>query len=392
VSRSPTEPCEPRIHRLRTPSSVVEAPAAAAAILLRLIENSRSCLIVVDPAVAATGYGSSVIGAVRNAAAASVTLSVDVEENTPRDCVRRLIDLASVAEPDTVIAIGGGSTLDLAKLANAVGTVPQVQEAVGVVMRRPRASLIAVPTTCGTGSETTPFAVMLDPAGPRKRGVESGDLLPDQVVLDPLLLRSLPSAYVAATAVDALAHAVESSVSRFASGLTRCSAHGVIREIVLNLPRAVAGESAALARLQTAAASARLLYPRTGLTTVHALSHPLGAVTGMHHGAAVAVLLLPASRANVGACPGPFAALAEILTSARAPQTDQDRAGWVLDQLADLLADLPLRTLTAVPELTGEQVRYIASEAMTSSNIPSNPGPVHAGMLEEVLAECLSNR
>jgi alcohol dehydrogenase class IV len=112
----------------------------------------------------------------------------------------------------------------------------------------------------------------------------------------------------------------------------------------------------------------------------------------MHHGAAVALLLLPASRANVEACPGPYAALAEIVGGERAPHTDQDRAGWVLDQLADLLAGLPLRALTTGPALTGEQVRFVASEAMASSNIPSNPAPVNSGSLEEVLAACLSSR
>ena len=375
-------------HRLVVPGRVWEGPGAARQLPELAARYGRPFLVVIDPNVATSRYGRHVLDTLQRGR--DVTIWSEPAENTPRRCVARLASVLDQAAPGVVVAVGGGSTLDLAKLANAARALPavgkQLPPAPGC---RPRVPLVAVPTTCGTGSETTPFAVMLDEARPAKRGVTSDLLRPDEVVLDPLLLESLPAAYVAATAVDALAHALESSLSTRATHLTRCAARGALATITTALTAAVGGDQAARERLLAASASARLLYPRTGLTIAHALSHPLGAVTGMHHGAAVACVLHAACQANAAACPAPFAELAEVCVPAACPASPKHAARAFLDWLAELLEGLPLDGLMAVPPLTGEQVAFIAREAMRSSNVPSNPAPVSPALLEGVLRRCL---
>jgi len=206
---------------------------------------------------------------------------------------------------DSIIAVGGGSAIDLAKVIGLTAANGGVAEDYfeGKKVKIQPVPIVAIPTTCGTGAESSPFAVIMNPDIPKKRGIESVFLMPTAVILDPESLISLDKVMIAATGMDALTHILESHISRKATALTRIVSKGLLCSVRESLEKAVAKKDiSALETLQSIAFTARLLYPRTGLSIAHALSHPLGAFTGIHHGLAVAVFLETSIKFNMPDC------------------------------------------------------------------------------------------
>jgi alcohol dehydrogenase class IV len=274
---------------------------------------------------------------------------------------------------DGVIAIGGGSAIDVAKAINIVlSNGGQIKEYLDrKPIDKPLLPFLAVPTTCGTGSESSPYAVISDPSIPKKRGIESPFLLPDVVILDVTALISLEGIMVAATAIDCLAHVLESHISRKATALTRITSSGLLFSLGESMEKGVlAFEEDALERLLYIAFAARLLYPRTGLSVAHALSHPVGAFTDLHHGMSVAFLLTNSLRYNLKYCYEKIQE-AELLLGLR------DKNKSLIPWLEELMSRSGVSTF--VKDYLSDRklpVEQIAKDGLLSSNIPSNPRPI----------------
>jgi alcohol dehydrogenase len=213
--------------------------------------------------------------------------------------------LAALApvRPDWIVAVGGGSVIDGAKLAWTLHEHPDLEperllRAFALPDLRGQARFAAVPTTAGTGSEVSSAAVLALPDG-GKHAVVSHTLLPDLVVLDPQLLAAVPAAVMAAAGCDALAHAVEGYLSRHANPLADHFAESAVGVLLDQLPRAVAdpGDADTVLEVQTAALMAgwvqNLKLPGLG----HAVAHQLGAL-GLGHGAACGLVLSAALEVN----------------------------------------------------------------------------------------------
>ncbi|MDC7785032.1 iron-containing alcohol dehydrogenase [Rhodoplanes sp. TEM] len=205
-----------------------------------------------------------------------------------------LLATATETAPDLVVGFGGGSAMDLAKLAAVLpGSGQTIRDVVGVGRTRPRCcALVQVPTTAGTGSEGGIRALVTDPATRNKLAVESLDMLADLAVVDPDLTMSVPPALTAATGVDAMAHCVEAYTNRRAHPLIDFYAIEGIRQVGRHLARAVADGSDRAARRGLAVAS---LYGGFCLGPVntaagHALAYPLGTRHHVPHGAANALI------------------------------------------------------------------------------------------------------
>jgi len=221
--------------------------------------------------------------------------------NPTTNQINNSVKLFKKLKPDIMIAIGGGSAIDLAKatiLTSLNGGV--IEDYLGGKKGKlPFINFIAIPSTCGTGSEASPYAVIADPKLKKKRGIEDYNFLPRLVLLDPTLIKSLDKTTLAATATDALAHVCESFVSKKANEITKSSARGILLGLIQNIEQATfTKKNDYLFAMQNAAFSSRLLYPRTGLTIAHALSHPLGAYTNIHHGSAVSFFIPESFKAN----------------------------------------------------------------------------------------------
>lgn len=190
---------------------------------------------------------------------------------------------------DGLVAIGGGRVLDMAKLLSTglpgAAEISRRLDAGEAIARR--LPLVAVPTTAGSGSEATPFAVAY--ANGRKSSVDHPSLLPDAAIIDPSVLAGLPRAVVATAGLDALCHCIESLLSRRATPASRALARRGLKLGLANLAAAAAGRRAALARMSLTAHLAGRAIALTRTTIPHALSYPLTSRYGLAHGLAVSL-------------------------------------------------------------------------------------------------------
>ncbi len=340
--------------------------------------------IVIDPKL--KKESKAIKALIKQLESLDIFIFEDFSTNPTTDQVSKSVSFYLKFKPDSVIAIGGGSAIDLAKATTLValngGNIEEYLA--GRKGNREFPPFIAIPSTCGTGSEASPYAVILDPKTKKKRGIEDSNFLPKLVVLDPRLLDSLDTTILAATAIDALAHILESFISKKANEITRSSARGLMIGLKKYIEDAsVKRDLNAGAAMLNASFSSRLLYPRTGLTIAHALSHPLGAYTNIHHGMAVSFFLPVSFKVNQEYCKDSLKEAVNLLGFTNLEQFDQwfkdfcDKAG-ITSYLCDYLKDEDL------------PIEILAKDALESSNIPSNPKPVNKEDLIGVINDSLA--
>lgn len=289
---------------------------------------------------------------------------------------------------DSIIAVGGGSAIDLAKVIGLVAANGGIAEDYfqGKKAKIQPVPIVAIPTTCGTGAESSPFTVIMSPDVPKKRGIESSFLMPTVVILDPDSLVSLDKVMIAATGMDAFTHILESHVSRKATALTRIVSKGLLCSVRESLEKALEDKDiSALETLQSIAFTARLLYPRTGLSIAHALSHPLGAFTGIHHGLAVVMFLEASMKFNLPSCSDSFQEAERVMGFS----CDGELMLWI----RSIIDESGMRTeisnhLSLFHDLP---IKRIASEALQSSNISSNPREIGLAEICEIINESLED-
>ncbi|MFL4951367.1 bifunctional acetaldehyde-CoA/alcohol dehydrogenase [Streptomyces sp. MMS24-I31] len=249
-----------------------------------------------------------------------VTVQVidNVEPEPSIDSVRRGARLMGDFRPDTIIALGGGSPMDAAKVMWLLYERQAAGEDVDFADMRQKfsdirkrafrfptlgkvARLVCVPTTSGTGAEVTPFAVISDPATGKKYPLADYALTPSVAIVDPLLTTALPPALAADSGFDALTHAIESYVSVYANDFTDGLALHAIRLIFGNIEAAVndrAGRPEAREKMHNAGTIAGMAFGNAFLGIVHAMSHTLGATFHVAHGRTNAILLPHVIRYN----------------------------------------------------------------------------------------------
>ena len=247
----------------------------------------------------------------------AVAVWSDVAGEPTRGDLAAAIDAARACRADFVIGLGGGSPMDLAKLVAALADGRQVFDAiVGIGLLWGRSlPLACIPTTAGTGSETTPIAILEDEEAQLKKGAVSEHLVPDFAYLDPQLTVSMPQAVTAATGIDALTHCIEAYANRLAHPMVDAFALEGIRLIAANLETACVNPSDLAAReamLRASHLGGMCLGP-VNTAAVHALAYPLGGEFHVAHGVANSLLLPHVLRFNVEAAPARYAEVARAL-------------------------------------------------------------------------------
>lgn len=218
---------------------------------------------------------------------------------------------------DIVIGLGGGSAIDIAKIAAVMVTNGgNLNDFFGIdLIPEPGLKTIIIPTTAGTGSEVTPIVILSDEGEKLKKGVVSPYLFPRIAVLDPALTMELPPQVTAATGMDALIHAVEAFTSKNAYWMTDMLAREAIRLIIGNIRTAFANGSDMDARTHMLEGSllAGMAFANAGVTAVHAFAYPIGAEFHIPHGVANSIMLAPVMEFNMLGNIPKFAELAGLL-------------------------------------------------------------------------------
>ena len=224
---------------------------------------------------------------------------------------QKLVDACKASGADFIMAVGGGSVMDTAKLASILMTdeygIRELLDTPGLAKKCVKSLMI--PTTAGTGAEATPNAIVAVPEKELKVGIVNPEMIADYVILDAVMIKKLPRKIAAATGVDAMAHAIECWTGNKANPFSDVFALQALDMIFNNIEKACDDPDAMAEKnaMQIASFLAGVAITASGTTAVHALSYPLGGKYHIAHGVSNAILLAPVMRFNEPACRGRLA-------------------------------------------------------------------------------------
>jgi alcohol dehydrogenase len=373
-----TQPLRP----FRVPTRVLLAPGSLGS-LPEIVSGYAPdrVLLVTDPGIEETGWPERVWRSLGESGVEAITFD-NVEPNPRHTTIDRMADWGREEGVSLVIGLGGGSVLDAAKAAAMVipngGSCAEYEGRNRY--RETPLPFLAIPTTCGTGSEVTWVSVITVEERQAKISVKGESMFPAWALVDPDLLRTLPARLVAWTGVDALTHALEAYTCRLANPVSDALAANAIGLLLGHLRRAatdIAGDAEAREAVMRASTIAGLAFGNADVAAVHCLSETLGGRWDVPHGLANAVLLAPVLRYNLSASAGKLAALAGTLGIAGG-------AEGVIRAMEELVRDLdipPFRDL-GIPE---EDYPWIAERAVGNGSNPSNAREMGVGEYLEIL-------
>jgi alcohol dehydrogenase len=305
--------------------------------------------VVTDPRVRGSGVIDRVLGALATAGL-EADVFAGVEPNPGASTVERGATAlrAFGLEGTVVVPVGGGSSMDTAKALDLAATndLPVWDLAYDGRDLAPGRTVIAIPTTAGTGAETNSFAVITDEAAGRKGYVGHPSLLPIATILDPALTVGLPPSATAATGVDAMTHSLESLLSANPNPFAEAMALGVIRTVGTWLRTAVADGADLEARSQMLLASHLAGVAQasgTGVGLVHALGHSIGSRGKVAHGTALAAVLPEVLRFYLGTRDRELALVGIALGVASAAESEATAAVVAIGAIEKLLRDVGQR-------------------------------------------------
>ncbi len=291
---------------------------------------------------------------------------------------------------DAVLAVGGGSSMDAAKVIAASATNGRDARKLEGMMKvkKPPLPLSAIPTTAGTGSEVTVAAVVSETETHTKKFFVDPKLLPDMAALDPALMVGLPPAITAATGMDALTHAVESFIAKTSNAQTERWATAAVTLVFANLPKAYSDGSDLDARKAMALASyyAGLAFTRTSVGYVHAIAHTFGAYYRTPHGMANAIALPHVLEFSKGEACSQLAQLADLIHAQGA--TEAAKADAFVVAVRDLMAKIGISD--KLDALRRSDIPAIAKQALSEAHL-NYPVPRYMAQpeCERILGEIL---
>jgi len=351
----------------------------------------KRVLLITDGGVRGAGLVDGVITSLTEAG-----VDVQVYDRVGANPETTMVEEALAALKDVaaggLIAVGGGSPMDTAKgVAFLATNGGRLQDYMGI--NPPRAPLpsICIPTTAGTSSEVTNNIVFTDSATRFKFGLSGPNCAATRALVDPEMTITLPKGMTAATGLDALTHAIESITSRGAYDLTRSLALDAVRLIGEWLPVAVEhGENRqARERMMMACLEGGIAFNQSGLTIVHAMSHPVSGWCGTAHGVANAILLPHVMAYNVGYDIEGFARVAEALGVDTRGMTRAQAAAASVDRVRELNRLLGIPDGLGSCGVTEADLPNLIADSMKSAGIRRNPRPTTAADIEAIYRQAM---
>jgi alcohol dehydrogenase class IV len=334
------------------------------------------CLFVTDRDVVALGLTDGA-----RASLAEVVLFDAVEADPSKETLLAAVEAGRAARVTSVIGFGGGSPMDVAKLAAyLLGSGDDLDSIWGVGLAKGRhLPLALVPTTAGTGSEATPVAVITCQGG-EKRGVNSPALIADWAALDAALTVGMPRGLTAATGIDAMVHAIEAFTSAKAKNpLSDLYAVEALKLLSVNLLTACNDPSniAARSAMLLGAHLAGLAFANAPVAGVHALAYPLGGLHHIPHGLSNALMLRHVLQHNSDAARADYAVLAQVLEPGCAGQGSQAQCALFIDRLDQLVTASGVAPRLRDHGISEVDIPTLAREAMKQQRLlVNNPCPI----------------
>jgi alcohol dehydrogenase class IV len=327
-------------------TTIFKAGSAGDPQTYRSLNLEGTVLLVSDPTLTGLGISEKVSRAIKEGGA-SVTLFDQVEAEPKASTVLKLVEFARNEQVGQVVGLGGGSPMDVAKVAALMIPSPQPVEAMYGVGNAvgSRLPLVLIPTTAGTGSEGTPVAVVTGDNG-EKSPIVGPQFICDSVILDAELTLGLPPKITAATGADAMVHAIEAYTSAVRKNtVTDRLAIQALQLLYGNITRVVekGDDLEARGKMLLGSMLAGLAFANASVGAVHALAYPLGTQFHLSHGESNAVVLVPVMRFNQGVAAPLYAEISRSLLSGSDPVDDETAAAQLIDQLAELIPGIGLQ-------------------------------------------------
>ena len=332
-------------------------------------------MLVTDKGLRASGLVDKVLQQI-----GTVDVFDEIEPNPKSDTVNRAGALARQNKPDVIIALGGGSPLDAAKaialLAVNEGVIEDYEGR--AKYKNAPLPLIAIPTTCGTGSEVTWVAVITDIKRKFKMSVKGPKMFPNFAIVDPDLLRTLPAPTIAATGMDALTHAIEAYTVKPATFITDFIALKSIKMITESLEAAVQdihGNTEARENLMYGSTIAGFAFGNSDVGAVHCISESIGALFDVPHGVANAIFLPYVMEYNLPECVDRFADIAGVMGIKAKDKSIA--AQKLLKKIRKLSRAVKIPSFKKL-KIKPQHFEKIAQYSFQNNSNPSNPRPASA--------------
>ena len=337
---------------------------------LRELQGKKRAFIVTDRFLFNSGAVNSIVN-VLDEIGIDHQIFFDVKPDPTLSTINQAMEIIRPYEPDVIISLGGGSPMDAAKIMWLMYEQPEtVFEDISMrfldirkrICRIPdlgkKATMVAIPTTSGTGSEVTPFAIITDDATHVKYAIADYALTPNMAIIDPNFVDGMPKGLTAASGYDAMVHAVEAYVSALGTNFTNSNALEAVKLIKKYLVRSYtegANDPIAREKMHYAATIAGMAFANSFLGLCHSMAHKLGAMFSVPHGVANALLICQVIKYNATDCPKKQCIFPQYkFPNAKAKygqiademglggKTDDEKVQLLLDYLVQLKKDLNL--------------------------------------------------
>jgi alcohol dehydrogenase len=337
--------------------------------------GKKTIMLVTDKGLIRAGIVDKVLAQLGDEMKKDLTVFDEVEPN-PRDTtVQRAYETAKAKGVDVLVAVGGGSSMDVAKgvgvlLTNGglIGDYEGLDQ-----VKKEAAPIIAIPTTVGTGSEVTFWSVITDTKRHFKMSVGSTMLAPKVALVDPHLVVSLPPAIIASTGMDALTHAIEGYTCKLSEPITDACGIYAIRYIAENIRDAVYTDSKeARAKMLLGSLIAGICFGNSDIAAVHAMAEALGGLYDTPHGIANAIMLPYVMEYNYVASTKKFARIADALGENVIGDSERDAAYKAVTAVRKLNEDLNIPTLKEIGA-KAEDFEDLSAKSEVNVSTESNP-------------------